>query len=135
MIYLYPNSANEQFIYLTLQEMKKDLPTFTNYLIVFENMASKDSVALVGDVEADNDRYTKISLYTNQPLGAQSRVLITETGFWTYKAYGQNSSTNLNPTNTAVVVGVLEEGTLDVFGEVGYDIPSITIPDNYVYYE
>jgi len=97
-------------------------------------MASTDKHAFVGDVEVDNARYTKISVYTNQPLGASSRVLLTETGLYTYKAYGQNSSTNLNAT-AASVVGLLEQGTLNVSGAIGYTIPDITIPDNYIYYE
>jgi len=134
MIHLNPNSATEQFIYLTLQEMKKDLDPFTHYLIILENMASTDKHAFVGDVEIDNARYTKISVYTNQPLGTASRVLLIETGFYTYKAYGQNSSTNLN-ANDASVVGLLEQGTLNVAGATGYTIPDITIPDNVIYYE
>ena len=134
MIHLNPNSATEQFIYLTLQEMKKDLDPFTHYLIILENMASTDQHSFVGDVEVDNARYTKISVYTNQPLGTASRVLLTETGFYTYKAYGQNSSTNLN-ANDASVVGLLEQGTLNVVGATGYTIPDITITDNVIYYE
>ena len=134
MIHLNPNSADEQFIYLTLAEMKKDFPAFTNYLIILENMASTIKQAFVGDVEVDNARYTKISVYTNQPLGVSSRVLLTETGLYTYKAYGQNSTNNLNPTD-ASVVGLLEQGTLNVAGAIGYDIPDITIPDNYIYYQ
>jgi len=40
----------------------------------------------------------------------------------------------LNPTD-ASVVGLLEQGTLNVAGAIGYDIPDITIPDNYIYYQ
>jgi hypothetical protein len=134
MIHLNPNSADEQFIYLTLAEMKKDFDAFTNYLIILENMASTDQHAFVGDVEVDNARYTKISVYTNQPLGSSSRVLLTETGLYTYKAYGQNSSTNLNASDVSVV-GLLEQGTLNVAGATGYEIPDINIPDNYIYYQ
>ena len=134
MIHLNPNSADEQFIYLTLAEMKKDFDAFTNYLIILENMASTEQHAFVGDVEVDNARYTKISVYTNQPLGSSSRVLLTETGLYTYKAYGQNSSTNLNASDVSVV-GLLEQGTLNVAGATGYEIPDINIPDNYIYYQ
>jgi len=97
-------------------------------------MASTDQHAFVGDVEVDNARYTKISVYTNQPLGSSSRVLLTETGLYTYKAYGQNSSTNLNASDVSVV-GLLEQGTLNVAGATGYEIPDINIPDNYIYYQ
>lgn len=114
--------------------MKKNLEAFTHYLVIFTSMASKDTYAMVGNVDADNARYTKLSVFTNQPLGTAGRVYLTESGQYTYKVWGQNSSTNLNP-NSASVVGVLEEGTLTVSGETGYTIPEITIPDNIIYYQ
>jgi VCBS repeat-containing protein len=116
MITLAPNSSEEQFIYLTLQEAKQD------------------TYAMVGNVDADNARYTKLSVLTNQPLGASGRVLLTESGQYTYDVYGQNSSSNLSASD-ASVVGLIERGTLTVTGETGYTIPSITIPDNVIYYE
>lgn len=134
MITLAPNSSDEQFIYLTLQEAKKDFDTFTNYLVIFTSMASNDTYAMVGNVTADNSRYTKLSVITNQPVGISGRVLLTESGQYTYDVYGQNSSTNLSPTD-ASVEGLIERGTLTVTGETGYTIPSITIPDNVIYYE
>ena len=33
------------------------------------------------------------------------------------------------------VVALIEEGTLSVSGETGYNIPEITIPDNIIYYQ
>jgi len=134
MIILAPNSSDEQFIYLTLQEMKKDFPAFTDYLVIFTSMASQDTFAMVGNVDADNARYTKLSVYTNQPLGSAGRVYLTQSGQYTYDVYGQNSSTNLSPSD-ASVEGLIERGTLTVTGETGYDIPSISIPDNVIYYQ
>ena len=134
MITLTPNSSEEQFIYLTLQEAKKDFDAFTHYLVIFTSMASLDTYAMVGNVDADNARYTKLSVLTNQPLGASGRVLLTESGQYTYDVYGQNSSTNLSPTD-ASIEGLIERGTLTVTGETGYTIPSITIPDNVIYYQ
>lgn len=97
-------------------------------------MASQDTFAMVGNVDADNSRYTKLSVFTNQPLGTAGRVYLTQSGQYTYDVYGQNSSTNLNPTS-GDVVALIEEGTLSVSGETGYAIPSISIPDNIIYYE
>ena len=134
MIHLNPNSSDEQFIYLTLQEMKKDFDAFTHYLVIFTSMASQDTYAMVGNVEADNARYTKLSVFTNQPLGTSGCVYLTQSGQYTYDVYGQNSSTNLTPTD-ASVEGLIERGTLTVTGETGYDIPSISIPDNVIYYQ
>lgn len=134
MITLAPNSSEEQFIYLTLQEAKKDFDTFTHYLVIFTSMASKDTYAMIGNVDADNARYTKLSVLTNESLGASGRVLLTESGQYTYDVYGQNSSSNLSASD-ASVVGLIERGTLTVTGETGYTIPSINIPDNVIYYE
>jgi hypothetical protein len=134
MITLLPNSSQEQFIYLTLQEMKKDFDAFTDYLVIFTNVASKDRLYMIGNVVADNARYTKLSVFTNQPLSLSGRILLTESGQYGYEVYGQNSTTNLDPTD-ASVQGLIERGTLTVTGETGYDIPSISIPDNVIYYQ
>ena len=134
MITLNPNSSEEQFIYLTLQEAKKDFDAFTDYLVIFTNVASKDRLFMIGNVVTDNARYTKLSVFTNQPLATSGRVLLTESGQYTYAVYGQNSSTNLDPTD-ASVEGLIERGTLTVTGETGYTIPSISIPDNVIYYQ
>ena len=134
MIHLNPNSSAEQLIYLTLQEMKKDFEAFTHYLVLFESMASKEKYYLIGNIDADNKRYTTLIVYTNEDAPTTGKVLLTESGQYTYKVWGQNSSTNLNPTNAAVVA-LIEEGTLSVSGETGYNIPEITIPDNIIYYQ
>ena len=127
MITLLPNSSTEQFFYLTLQEAKKDFDAFTNYLVEFRSLASEEEFYFIADVVTDNARYTKISINTDadQP---------TESGQYSYKVWGQNSTTNLDPTNAAVVA-MIERGTLTVTGETGYTIPSISIPDNVIYYQ
>ena len=51
-----------------------------------------------------------------------------------YRVWGQNSTTNLDPTDVSVVA-LIEEGTLDVTGAIGYDIPTINVPDNVIYYQ
>ena len=134
MIHLNPNSSSPQSIYLTLSEMRKDFATFTNYLVLFQSMASKENYYFIGNVDTDNPRYTTLEVYTNQDSATDGKVLLTESGLYTYKVWGQNSSTNLDPTN-AVIVALIEQGTLNVAGATGYDIPSITIPDNIIYYQ
>lgn len=134
MIHLNPNSASEQTIYLTLQEMKKDFASFTDYLVLFQSMASRKSIYFIGDVETDNERYTALSIFTNNNDPTNGDILLEEAGQYFYKVYGQNSRTNLDPT-AAVVVALIEEGTLEVSGEVGYDIPTINVPDNVIYYQ
>jgi len=134
MIHLNPNSASEQTIYLTLQEMKKDFDAFTNYLVLFQSMASREDYYFIGDVATDNARYTALSIFTNLDDPTNGNILLEEGGQYFYKVWGQNSTTNLDPTN-ASVVALIEEGTLDVTGEVGYNIPTINVPDNVIYYQ
>jgi hypothetical protein len=134
MIHLNPNSATEQTIYLTLQEMKKDFDAFANYLVLFENMGSREQIYFIGDVATDNARYTALSIFTNLDDPLNGDILLEETGQFFYKVWGQNSTTNLDPTD-ASVVALIEEGTLDVAGAVGYNIPTINVPDNVIYYQ
>tara|TARA_R110000824_G_scaffold70983_1_gene181924 strand:- start:295 stop:699 length:405 start_codon:yes stop_codon:yes gene_type:complete len=134
MIHLNPNSATEQTIYLTLQEMKKDFDAFTNYLVLFQSMASREDYYFIGDVATDNARYTALSIFTNVEDPTNGNILLEESGQYFYKVWGQNSTTNLDPTD-AVVVALIEEGTLDVTGAVGYNIPTINVPDNVIYYQ
>jgi len=134
MIHLNPKSASPQSIYLTLSEMRKDFAAFTDYLVLFQSMASKEDFYFIGYVNTDNARYTALQVYTSEDNPTSGRIFLTESGLYTYKVWGQNSSTNLDPTDTEVV-GLLEQGTLNVSGAIGYTIPEITIPDNYIYYE
>ena len=134
MIHLNPNSASEQTIYLTLQEMRKDFDAFTNYLVLFQSMASREDYYFIGNVATENPRYTALSIFTNLTDPLNGNILLEESGQYFYKVWGQNSTNNRDPTD-AVVVALIEEGTLDVTGEVGYNIPTINVPDNVIYYQ
>jgi len=134
MIHLEPNSATEQTIYLTLQEMKKDFDPFANYLVLFQSMGSREDYYFIGNVETDNPRYTALSINTNNDDPLNGDILLEESGQYFYKVWGQNSTSNLDPTNVAVVA-LIEEGTLEVTGAIGYDIPTINVPDNVIYYQ
>jgi hypothetical protein len=134
MITLAPNSSTEQFLYLTLQEAKKDFDAFTNYLVEFRSLSSEEEFYFIADVVTDNARYTKISINTDANQPTAGHVLLTESGQYSYKVWGQNSTTNLDPTDSRVVA-MIERGTLTVTGETGYTIPAISIPDNVIYYQ
>ena len=114
--------------------MKKDFDAFTNYLVLFQSMASREDYYFIGDVATDNARYTALSIFTNLDDPTNGNILLEASGQYFYKVWGQNSTTNLDPTN-ASVVALIEEGTLDVTGEVGYNIPTINVPDNVIYYQ
>ena len=133
MIRLQPDTAN-QTIYVSPFQARKYLATFTNYLIEFKSQSTSESFVVVLNVVSDNARYTKATIGTNANTPLTGDIKITDTGLYTYTIWGQNSSTNLTPTD-ASVVGECEVGVLQVIGDEAWTIPVISIPNNVVYYE
>ena len=133
MIRLLPDTAS-QTIYVSPFQARKYLATFTNYLIEFKSQATSETFIVVLDVVADNARYTQATIGTHNNSPLTGDIKITDTGFYTYRILGQNSGTNLDPTD-ASVVGECEVGILQIIGAKAWTIPDISIPNNVVYYE
>ena len=134
MVTLLPNTA-AQSIYLTLDEKRKYIPTFTYYLVKFTNQLSNESFIVIANVDSDNTRYTKIDISTATDDAINGDIQILQTGQFWYTVYGQNSATNLDPDD-ATVVGVVEVGILHVLTQENfYDDPTISIPNQVVYYD
>jgi hypothetical protein len=131
MIHLSPNTASNT-VNVTPFESRKFLSAFTHYLLQLTNEATDEKHYAVPVLTYDNERYTQFDLPTNSDT--LNAVLITESGLYTYKIWGQNSSTNLDPTD-ASVVGICEVGSCKVSDEPAWTIPAVTIPDNVIYYE
>jgi hypothetical protein len=131
MIHLSPNTASNT-VNVTPFESRKFLSAFTYYLLELTNEATEEKHYAVPVLSYDNERYTQFDLPTNSDT--LNAVLITESGLYTYKIWGQNSSTNLDPTD-ASVVGICEVGSCKVSDEPAWTIPAVTIPDNVIYYE
>jgi|688.fasta_scaffold03350_45 hypothetical protein len=129
MLYLNSNSGNQN-IYLTLQDAGRDY-TYTHYLFKLVHRMSLEDFYFVGYVINDNPRYTKIQVATNATT--TNNVLLTETGDYDYFVYAQNSSTNKDPDNAAVVA-LIEQGTLRVPGAGIVSLPTITLEDNVLFY-
>ena len=115
MIHLQPNVASN-IIYATPFESRKFLAAFTQYLMVLKNQATEEEFALILNFSVDNERYTKADLPTSTDDPVNGEILLTESGLYTYTIYGQNSNSNLDPTD-AVVVGVCEVGACKVSDE------------------
>ncbi|MGI9556203.1 MAG: hypothetical protein ACR2M9_05005 [Cyanophyceae cyanobacterium] len=133
MIRLQPDTAS-QTIYVSPFQARKYLATFTNYLIEFTSQATSKTFIVVLDVVKDNARYTIATIGTHNNSPITGDIKITDTGFYTYRILGQNSGSNLDPTD-ASVVGECEVGVLQIIGAEAWDIPDISIPNNVVYYE
>jgi magnesium-transporting ATPase (P-type) len=121
------NTSN-QTLRLTLDEGRQYFSTaFTHYLLVFtheENSTTGTDLAQVPQIVAENQRITTLNVTT---------VGLTLVGRYRYEVYGQNSPSNLNPSDDSVV-GLVEIGWLDLVDATQYyDIPTITIQDDVIY--
>lgn len=134
MNYLQPNTAGQK-AYFTIQDARRDLPAFTDVLVEFENATSGEKYRFIADVEQENERYTEVNVDTSTDDQLNSAVQITETGQFFVRIYGQNSDTNLDPNNAAVV-GVIEMGVLRILTEEEfYTRSETTDTPSKIYYE
>ena len=126
MLYLNTNS-NGQIIYLTLDEARQWLPPYTHYLVALtheENGAAGNSLHQVVNVLLENQRFTKLEIST---------IGLTLRGRYRYKVWAQNSATNIDPTNVAVV-GVAEEGLVELVDNATFYNVSEPIINNDIIY-
>jgi cytochrome c-type biogenesis protein CcmE len=124
MVYLNTNTAN-QYAWLSLDEGRAYFNVaFTNYLLVMTYEMTGEQLAQVVEVVNENERVTKIRLTT---------VGLVDAGKYKYDVYGQNSNSNLDPTN-ASVVGLVERGSMILQdGTIYFDVSSPTIPVDVIY--
>jgi len=124
MVYLNTNTAN-QYAWLSLDEGRQYFNVaFTHYLLVMTYEMTGEKLEQVVVVINENERVTKIRLTT---------VGLLDAGRYHYEVYGQNSSTNTNPTD-ASVVGKVEEGLMILSNGTNYfDVSTPTIPVDVIY--
>lgn len=129
MIYLNTNASN-QVVFLSLDEARQYYATaYTDYLVVLtheENSTTGTKLAQVATIVSESVRITELIVST---------VGLTLPGRYRYEVYGQNSSSNINPTNPTVV-GILQRGYA-VLNDNGtyFDVPTVTIPNDIIYGE
>jgi len=127
MIYLFTDTAN-QIVFLSLDEARQYYATvFTDYLLVLtheENSTTGNDLAQVVNVMSETVRVTQFTMTT---------VGLTLAGRYRYEVYGQNSSTNTDPTNPAVV-GLCQRGyAVLTANTTWFDVPTDTIPNDIIY--
>jgi hypothetical protein len=124
MVYLNTNTAN-QYAWLSLDEGRQYFNVaFTHYLLVMTYEMTGEKLEQVVVVINENERVTKIRLTT---------VGLIDAGRYHYEVYGQNSSTNIDPTD-ASVVGKVEEGLMILSNGTNYfDVSTPTIPVDVIY--
>jgi len=134
MIYLLKNTA-AQLLYLTLKEGELLLAnTYTHYLLELTNEQTLEKLYAIPLQIAQNDRYTTIQIGTNANTPTAASLLINYPARFSYIIYGQNSSTNLDPTD-AVVEGVIQMGYLIVedLTTPRFTEPNLTIDSDIAY--
>jgi len=134
MIYLLKNTA-AQLLYLTLKEGELLLANpYTHYLLELTNEQTLQKLYAIPTKIAENDRYTTIQIGTNANTPTAASLLINYPARFSYVVYGQNSSTNLDPTNAAVE-GIIEKGYLIVedITTPRYTEPNLTIDNDITY--
>ena len=134
MIYLLKNTA-AQLLYLTLKEGELLLAnSYTHYLLELTNEQTLQKLYAIPIKIAENDRYTTIQIGTNANTPTAASLLINYPARFSYIVYGQNNSTNLDPTNAAVE-GVIEKGYLIVedITTPRYTEPNLTIDNDITY--
>ncbi len=127
MLYLQTNTPN-QIARLTLDEARQYFSaSFTNYLIVItheENSIVGNELSQVALITNETQRITTLRITT---------VGLTLPGRYRYKVYGQNSPTNIDPSNAAVV-GLCEKGLVELVDSSSFfDVPNVTIEDYIIY--
>lgn len=127
MIYLETNTSN-QLIRLSLDESRQYFSTpFTHYLFILaheENSTAGVDLKQVATIIGENQRITILNVTT---------AGLTLAGRYRYMVYGQNSSSNTNPSD-ASVVGLCEIGYASMSdGSTAYDVQDIPIQDDVIY--
>ena len=97
-------------------------------------MATSKTYTIILNVSADNSRYTLATIGTNTDDAVNGSITLDESGLYTFTVYGQNSVSNLDPAN-ASVVGKCQQGLVQIIGAEAWTEPTITVPNNVVYYE
>ena len=132
MNYLQTNTASQTLL-LSLEEGVLLLPPFTDYLLVIQNEITLEIFAVIPTLISSNERITTLSISTNADDAVNGSILITDGGRYNYVIYGQNSNSNLDPTD-ADVVGELKRGFIQFTTLTQYfDQPSLTIPNDIEY--
>lgn len=132
MNYLQTNTASQTLL-LSLEEGALLLTTFTDYLLVIQNEITLQEFAVIPTLISTNERITTLSISTNSDDAVNGSILIVDGGRYNYVIYGQNSSTNLDPTD-ADVVGEIKRGYIEFTTLTQYfDQPTLTIPNDIEY--
>jgi len=101
-----------------------ELSTLTSpyYLFVFTSSQTKVSYyTIIANTSTNVSRYNKFSFVEGVDDALNGKLVLGETGFYTYTVYDQSSSTNLDPD---LATGVVEYGKMKLMSTA--DSPDFT---------
>ena len=100
---------------------------------MLQNELTSELLYVIPTIIDENDRITTLGISTNFNDPINASILINHGGRWNYIVYGQNSNTNLDPTDSDVV-GEIERGFVEFSSLINYyDQPTLTIPSDIEY--
>jgi hypothetical protein len=133
MNYLQTNTANQTLLFSLKEGSLLFDTTYTDYLLVIQNEVTLQTYYVIPIQISENDRVTTLAISTNDDDPTNGSILVVDGTRYNFIIYGQNSDTNLDPTN-AVVVGEIKRGFIQMETLVNYfDQPNIIIPSDIQY--
>lgn len=101
--------------------------------MVLVNETSGEQFALIPSIAIETDRVTWLSIGTESNDATNGSVTISLSGRYHFEIYGQNSDTNLDPTD-ASVVGVVKKGYIELTKNFAYyENQTLDIPTDIIY--
>ena len=133
MNYLQTNTASQTLLLSLKEGVLLFDTTYTNYLLVIQNEITLETYYVIPTQISENDRVTTLAISTNDDDPTNGSILVVNGGRYNFIIYGQNSTTNLDPTDS-VVVGEIKRGFIQMETLVNYyDQPNIIIPSDIEY--
>jgi hypothetical protein len=133
MNYLQTNTANQTLLFSLKEGSLLFDTTYTDYLLMIQNEVTLQTFYVIPAQISENDRVTTLAISTNDDDPTNGSILVVDGTRYNFIIYGQNSDTNLDPTN-AVVVGEIKRGFIQMETLVNYfDQPNIIIPSDIQY--
>jgi hypothetical protein len=133
MNYLQTNTASQTLLLSLKEGVLLFDTTYTDYLLVIQNEVTLQTYYVIPIQISENDRVTTLAISTNDDDPTNGSILVVDGTRYNFIIYGQNSDTNLDPTN-AVVVGEIKRGFIQMETLINYfDQPNIIIPSDIQY--
>lgn len=100
---------------------------------MIQNEITLETYYVIPTQISENDRVTTLSISTNDDDPTNGSIYVVNGGRYNFIIYGQNSTTNLDPTDSDVV-GEIKRGFIQMETLVNYyDQPNIIIPSDIEY--